>query len=1276
MRVYVSSTYKDLVECRQVVHTTLRKLRQDDVAMEYYVAEPDRPVDVCLRDVRDAELYIGLFAWRYGHVPDGYTQSITELEYRTAVEAGIPCLIFLLGEDAMWPRNMVDRGDAADQIEALRAELAEKHTVTFFANAQELGTAVATAMSRQLVQQSDIPEKIHQLDPEMLRQYFQRLRQQYGRLDLDALTPPEREEYLQIRLESVFVEQYVREDPPPIEVPRELLQRLLAQGEIDEDELPDGFDVERLREARAAYRAKPRVKAIGVIQGPARCVVILGDPGSGKSTLARFLMLSLAGLGEDLGPLTGHLPLLIELKRYVALRAEGSCRSILDLLDHLWDTQGLGIAQGELGPYLAGGGPAVAVFDGLDEVFEPRQREEIAGEIAAFAVRFPSVRIVVTSRIAGYRRSLLTNAGFAHYTLQDLDEDQIAEFLRSWYALALSDRPDQAGNRQARLLLAVRESRPIGELAGNPLLLTILAIIGKHQALPRERWKVYDHAARVLVQHWDINRQLQAGSPVAEYLGEDDKREMLRRLAWSMQTAEAGMAGNFVHREELQRTFEAYLTERYASDPATAKRLASLMIDQFRERNFILSRYGPDLYGFVHRAFMEFFCADSIVQKFQRHQVMSLDDLTTLFTEHAHDSEWREILRLLASVLAEHHTAAIIERLLQLDRPWPLGVFGQRPPLGLALAVECLADVANPRAVESASAVLNEIVLLLEHGVGIADARANDVLGSRIIPAARAIGEAWPDRDAFAAWYEHRGCRIVWTPISTHIARLAAAVLADRPAALLPMVITAEITDGRAWTAVRAGIEELVRRSPRVAATGTVRVDPPCTPSDPPSRLVRRLEELANAERRLLRALGTALHDRLAPDDPRITDTLRERLRNDPDADVFRAAAQALLRRHPRDPEVRQIILDKTRTEVDAYGWELVRDLVNAQWPDDPDFWPFRAAPSSDLLDDARAANLVAQLPTGIPIETIVNTLLAMTTHDDSYQRKHNALALLDRLAPDDPRTADTLRERLRNDPDADVFRAAAQALLRRHPHDPEVRQTLLDKAKTTADERWWKVLRDLATTHWPDDPDFWPLRAIPAPELLDNARATDLAAHPPTDIPTESIVNTLLTMTTQGTYRLRHNALALLDHLAPDDPRTTDTLRDRLHNDDDDDVFRAAAQALLRRHPRDPEVRQTLLDKAKTTADRWWWKVLRDLADTYWPDDSDFGPLRAQPMSDPFDDSPAPDDEMWADIRRQVSRDSVGIEHLPALDRAGPQDLPLPGFDDSIRSRRRPRGT
>ena len=50
-------------------------------------------------------------AWRYGFVPDEGDpegRSITELEYRKAVETGKPRLVFLLHDDAPWPAVAID----------------------------------------------------------------------------------------------------------------------------------------------------------------------------------------------------------------------------------------------------------------------------------------------------------------------------------------------------------------------------------------------------------------------------------------------------------------------------------------------------------------------------------------------------------------------------------------------------------------------------------------------------------------------------------------------------------------------------------------------------------------------------------------------------------------------------------------------------------------------------------------------------------------------------------------------------------------------------------------------------------------------------------------------------------------------------------------------------------------------------------------------------------------------------------------------------------------
>jgi tetratricopeptide (TPR) repeat protein len=146
LRVYLSSTYQDLIEFRRKVAETLTKLGYEVIGMEGYVASDDRPVDKCIADVRAADIYIGIFAWRYGFVPPGHDHSITELEYRAASQAGKERLIFLTRDDALWPANQIER-DAEPQVERLRNELRLAHIVEFFATANELATSVVTAVT-------------------------------------------------------------------------------------------------------------------------------------------------------------------------------------------------------------------------------------------------------------------------------------------------------------------------------------------------------------------------------------------------------------------------------------------------------------------------------------------------------------------------------------------------------------------------------------------------------------------------------------------------------------------------------------------------------------------------------------------------------------------------------------------------------------------------------------------------------------------------------------------------------------------------------------------------------------------------------------------------------------------------------------------------------------------------------------------------------------------------------------------------------------------------
>src|SRR6185436_9525329 len=69
MRIFVSSSFQDLQEYRIAAIRVLRQLGHEGVAMEDFVAASEVPLKQMLDKVERCELYVGVFAWRYGFVP-------------------------------------------------------------------------------------------------------------------------------------------------------------------------------------------------------------------------------------------------------------------------------------------------------------------------------------------------------------------------------------------------------------------------------------------------------------------------------------------------------------------------------------------------------------------------------------------------------------------------------------------------------------------------------------------------------------------------------------------------------------------------------------------------------------------------------------------------------------------------------------------------------------------------------------------------------------------------------------------------------------------------------------------------------------------------------------------------------------------------------------------------------------------------------------------------------------------------------------------------------
>jgi hypothetical protein len=158
MKVYISSTYQDLVDHRAAVDRTLRRMGHDVIGMEQYIAEGSKPVDRCKSDVRAADAYVIVVAWRFGYVPgltatplDG--RSITEIELNDAQASGKPVLAFLLDPEAPWPPNRVDAmggaPEAGQDVSRLRGLLGTEYLAGIFRTPDDLASQVAAAVSAQ-----------------------------------------------------------------------------------------------------------------------------------------------------------------------------------------------------------------------------------------------------------------------------------------------------------------------------------------------------------------------------------------------------------------------------------------------------------------------------------------------------------------------------------------------------------------------------------------------------------------------------------------------------------------------------------------------------------------------------------------------------------------------------------------------------------------------------------------------------------------------------------------------------------------------------------------------------------------------------------------------------------------------------------------------------------------------------------------------------------------------------------------------------------------------
>jgi hypothetical protein len=579
--------------------------------------------------------------------------------------------------------------------------------------------------------------------------YRQAMARHYGHLKLEELDATSSDMPRGIRVTEVFIPPSVRECeqylPRAMELPKELQRRLREQGTLDGTELEDA-ELARLLRTYLDQSLQPMLE---VLADPSqRKLVVLGDPGSGKSLLLQYLVLAWAE-ANDLHLGDAPLPLLIELRDYASRRAKGEVNGILDYLSRA-ESLRCRLDPEALEHWLRHHRTQM-LFDGLDEVFDPELRQEVTTSIHRFADDYPAAQIVVSSRLIGFRHERWRQEGFRPFMLQELDQEQTDLFLRRWHQLAYDDH-SKGERKRASLLQAIRQSPAIQQLAGNPLLLTLMAILNRSQELPRDRGELYSQCARLLLHQWKTEQAFEASPELAQaQLDGKDKLGLMKRIASTVQAGTDGAAGNLVNlieESQLERTLSEGLQGMPGLRP---DRAARALIEQLRGRNFMLCFMGGGNYAFVHRTFLEYFCAEAIVDRFQVEQTLTLDALKTEIFGHWPDETWHEVLRLVAGRLAPRFVKEILDWLLQQQDP-------DQSCNHIFLAARCVGEVRNRGELGSIEASVMQCTRdLTKLGLGSSSTpmtRPEEVTQVKAVleQAVALVAEVWKDNKETLPW--------------------------------------------------------------------------------------------------------------------------------------------------------------------------------------------------------------------------------------------------------------------------------------------------------------------------------------------------------------------------------------------------------------------------------------------------------------------------------------------------------------------------------------------
>lgn len=495
--------------------------------------------------------------------------------------------------------------------------------------------------------------------------YFEYLANECGEITLEGLPADQEVGSRRLRLENIFIPLRLEEEYPP--------------------------------NSGTSYKEnveKKELQSAGKIFSENRRLAILAAPGGGKTTLLKRLATAYAFpdrreiIDDDL-PDNSLLPIFIRC-RQLGDFANSSISDILRTIPKKFEREDLEkeflyIVNASLQK-----GDALLLIDSLDEISNDGSRISFVKQLRNFLSVYPNIRIVVTSREAGFR---IVSGSLSdcckNYKIADFTNDDIKRLTVAWNKEVVGNKLEIISDSE-KLANNICSSDRVRQLAKNPLLLTTLLLVNRWVGqLPTKRSVLYGKAIEVLLMTWNVEGH--------DPIDPDEAIPQLSFVAFSMMKEGVQRISSRKFRELLE------IARKQMPEILGYTRINALdFIKRVELRSSLMILSGHEIeqgtlypmYEFQHLTFQEYLTARAIVDGYYPDR-KDTDTILGILQPYLENQQWKEVIPLTA-VLADRRAQPLIEQLITQCKNLPTFIARKDDPSDsvspLVLLGQCILD--------------------------------------------------------------------------------------------------------------------------------------------------------------------------------------------------------------------------------------------------------------------------------------------------------------------------------------------------------------------------------------------------------------------------------------------------------------------------------------------------------------------------------------------------------------------------------------------------------